>query len=49
MIIGDVSFSEVTRALHPEQSALGREINPTVMSAAEFSRGGVRAMDLCSR
>jgi predicted nucleotidyltransferase len=36
MVIGDVSFSDVTRALHPAQSALGREINPTVMSAAEF-------------
>jgi predicted nucleotidyltransferase len=36
MVIGDVSFSDVTRALHPEQAALGREVNPTVMSAAEF-------------
>lgn len=36
MVIGDLPFSEVTRALHPEQSVLGREINPTVMSAAEF-------------
>jgi predicted nucleotidyltransferase len=36
MVIGDVSFSDVTRALHPEQAALGREINPTVMSAMEF-------------
>ncbi len=36
MVIGDVSFSDVTRALHAEQSVLGREINPTVMSAAEF-------------
>ena len=36
MVIGEVTFSDVTRALHPEQSALGREINPTVMSTAEF-------------
>jgi len=36
MVIGDVSFSDVTRALHAEQSVLGREINPTVMTAAEF-------------
>lgn len=36
MVIGDTSFSDVTKALHPEQSVLGREINPTVMSAAEF-------------
>jgi predicted nucleotidyltransferase len=37
MVIGDVSFSDVTRVLHPEQLALGREINPTVMSAGEFN------------
>ena len=37
MVIGDVSFSDVTRALHPEQLALGREINPTVMRAGEFT------------
>lgn len=36
MVVGDTSFSEVTRALHPEQAALGREINPTVMSDAEI-------------
>jgi predicted nucleotidyltransferase len=36
MVIGDASFSDVARALHSAQSALGREINPTVMSAAEF-------------
>jgi len=36
MVIGDVSFSDVTRALHAEPSVLGREINPTVMTAAEF-------------
>lgn len=36
MVIGDVSFSDVTRALHAEQAVLGREINPTVMSAMEF-------------
>ncbi len=36
MVIGEVSFADVTRALHAEQSAIGREINPTVMKAAEF-------------
>jgi predicted nucleotidyltransferase len=36
MVIGDVSFSDVTRALHAEQAELRREINPTVMSAMEF-------------
>jgi len=44
MVIGDVSFSDVTRALHAEQAVLGREINPTVMSAAEF-RSKRRARD----
>lgn len=36
MVVGDASFSEVARALHPQQAALGREINATVMKAAEF-------------
>lgn len=44
MILGEVSFSDVTRALHPAQAALGREINPTVMSATEF-RSRRRARD----
>lgn len=44
MVLGEVSFSDVTRALHPAQSALGREINPTVMSATEF-RSRRRARD----
>jgi len=44
MVIGDISFSDVTRALHAEQSVLGREINPTVMSTAEF-RSKRRARD----
>jgi predicted nucleotidyltransferase len=36
VVVGDASFSEVARALHPQQAALGREINPTVMKVAEF-------------
>jgi predicted nucleotidyltransferase len=36
MVIGNVSFSDVARALHAEQTELRREINPTVMSAMEF-------------
>lgn len=36
MVVGDASFSDVARALHAEQVTLGREINPTVMSANEF-------------
>ena len=36
MVIGDVSFAEVAKALHGAQATLGREVNPTVMRAAEF-------------
>ena len=36
MVVGDVSFGEVVSALETAQKTLGREINPTVYSAAEF-------------
>lgn len=36
MVIGNAKFSDVTRALHPEQSVIGREINPSVMSPGVF-------------
>jgi DNA-binding transcriptional ArsR family regulator len=38
MVLGDATFADVARALHPAQAALGREINPTVMKPAEFAR-----------
>ncbi len=38
MVLGSVSFAAVVKALHPTQQALRREVNPTVMSVAEFSR-----------
>lgn len=38
LVITDVSFADVVRALHPAQAELGREINPVVYSAAEFKR-----------
>ena len=38
MVLGNVPFAEVVKALHPAQATLRRELNPTVMSAAEFSR-----------
>ena len=38
MVIGEVSFAEVTEALGPTQDALGRELNPSVYSAVEFRR-----------
>jgi predicted nucleotidyltransferase len=36
MVIGKVTFAEVTRALRPAQDRLGREVNPTVYPPAEF-------------
>lgn len=36
MVVGDVSFSDVVSALASAQETLGREVNPTVYSPAEF-------------
>lgn len=36
LIVGNVKFSEIVSALGTAQVRLGREINPTVYSAAEF-------------
>jgi len=36
LVVGDVSFSEVVKALHSAQETLGREINPTVYPVDEF-------------
>lgn len=36
LIIGDVSFTEVVKALRSAQETLGREINPTVYPVDEF-------------
>ena len=38
MVIGDLGFAEVVLALAPAQESLRREINPTVLSAADFKR-----------
>jgi predicted nucleotidyltransferase len=38
MVVGTAPFAEVVRALHSSQRTLGREINPTVMTSAEFKR-----------
>ena len=38
LVIGEAGFGEVVEALYPAQSALGREINPKVFSAAEWRR-----------
>lgn len=37
MLIGDLSFREAVELLHPTQVLLGREVNPKVFSAKEFS------------
>jgi hypothetical protein len=38
LVLGAASFSAVAKALHPAQDSIGREINQTVMSPAEFRR-----------
>ena len=36
LVVGNVAFSEVVKALHGAQETLGREINPTVYPVDEF-------------
>lgn len=38
MVIGDITFKEVSAVLTPVQGRLGREINPTVYSVSEFKK-----------
>lgn len=38
LIVGDVSFGDVIKALYPTQETLGREVNPKVYSEIEWSR-----------
>jgi predicted nucleotidyltransferase len=38
MVLGDVKFADVVRALAPAERKLRREVNPTVMRPAEFAR-----------
>ena len=38
MVIGDASFADVSQALGPAQQRLGREVNPTVYSPAEYRK-----------
>ena len=37
LLIGDIGFAEAVGLLYPAQAALGREVNPKVFTAAEFS------------
>ncbi len=39
MVIGTVSFGEVVRQFYETQAILGREINPKVLTAAEWRNG----------
>ena len=36
-LIGDASFGDVVSALQPAEEVIGREVNPSVYSAREFS------------
>jgi predicted nucleotidyltransferase len=36
LVVGDASFAAVAQALAPAQRRLGREVNPTVFTPAEF-------------
>lgn len=36
LIVGDVGFAEVVKALYPAQATLSREINPVIVSSAEI-------------
>ncbi len=38
LVIGDVGFGDVVRAIYPVQTELGREVNPVVYSPTEFKR-----------
>ncbi len=39
LVVGKVEFSEVTDSLAPTEQRLGRPVNPTVYTSAEFHRG----------
>ena len=38
LLVGEIGFAEVVRALHEAQARIGREINPVVLSSAEFRK-----------
>ena len=37
LLIGDIGFAEAVNLLYPAQATLGREVNPKVFTAVEFS------------
>lgn len=44
LIVGKVGFADAVKALHPAQQALSREINPVVLTTAEYKKR-IRAND----
>lgn len=38
LVLGDVGFTELVKAIHPVEASLRREINPVLYSTAEFAR-----------
>ena len=38
LLVGSVGFADAVKALHPVQARIRREINPVVMTAAEFRK-----------
>ena len=38
LLVGNISFAQAIEALHPAQTQLGREINPKVMTSAEWAQ-----------
>lgn len=38
LLIGSVGFADAVKAVHPAQDRIGREINPAVMTVAEFRK-----------
>jgi predicted nucleotidyltransferase len=53
LVLGDVGFAELVRAIHPAQEVLGREVNPVLYSLDEFMRrvqiGDAFARDLITK
>lgn len=50
LLVGDLGFAEVVKAVHAAQERIGREINPVVMSPEEFQRklmGGMASCAMC--
>ena len=47
MLIGDIGFAAAVNLLYPVQATLGREVNPKVFTAVEFSKKATIEPFLC--